>query len=109
MNQAQPKHPRLRLAPELYEELRNQVLRRDGWRCQACGTTSNLEVHHKELSLAEHGVILFWSSSTRFLCSLYLTGWAEEMILSSSQEHSGQWHRIPGRPIRAAAASSSPT
>jgi 5-methylcytosine-specific restriction endonuclease McrA len=24
------------------------VLRRDGWRCQACGTMSNLEVHHKE-------------------------------------------------------------
>ncbi|PYX68842.1 MAG: hypothetical protein DMG72_22150, partial [Acidobacteria bacterium] len=48
VNQAQPKHPRLRLAPQLYEELRNQVLRRDGWRCQACGTTSHLEVHHKE-------------------------------------------------------------
>ena len=48
VNQAQPKHPRLRLAPQLYEQLRNQVLRRDGWRCQACGTTSNLEVHHKE-------------------------------------------------------------
>ena len=48
MNGAQPKHPRFRLVPELYEELRNQVLRRDGWRCQACGARSNLEVHHKE-------------------------------------------------------------
>jgi 5-methylcytosine-specific restriction endonuclease McrA len=48
MNGAVPKRPRLRLAPELHEELRNQVLRRDGWRCQACGTMSNLEVHHKE-------------------------------------------------------------
>jgi len=48
VTQAQPKHPRFRLAPELYEQLRNQVLRRDGWRCQACGATSNLEVHHKE-------------------------------------------------------------
>jgi len=48
MNGAEPKRPRLRLDPELYEELRNQVLRRDGWRCQACGTMSNLEVHHKE-------------------------------------------------------------
>jgi 5-methylcytosine-specific restriction endonuclease McrA len=36
-----------RLDPEPYEELRNQV-DRDGWRCQACGTRSNLEVHHKE-------------------------------------------------------------
>src|SRR5207245_11396956 len=48
VNRAQPKHPRLRLAPELYAQLRNQVLRRHGWRCPACGPTSNLEVHHKE-------------------------------------------------------------
>jgi len=47
MNGAEPKRPRLRLDPELYEQLRNQVLRRDGWRCQACGSMSNLEVHHK--------------------------------------------------------------
>ena len=31
-----------------YEQLRNQVLRRDSWRCQSCGTMSNFEVHHKE-------------------------------------------------------------
>ena len=49
MNRIPPKRPRLRLDPELYENLRQQVLRRDGWRCQACGTTANLEVHHKEL------------------------------------------------------------
>ncbi len=27
---------------------RQQVLLRDGWRCQWCGTMSNLEVHHKQ-------------------------------------------------------------
>jgi len=43
-----PKRQRLRLDPELYEELRTLVLCRDGWRCQACGAMSNLEVHHKE-------------------------------------------------------------
>ncbi len=31
-----------------YENLRQQVLRRDGWRCQCCGTMANLEVHHRE-------------------------------------------------------------
>jgi 5-methylcytosine-specific restriction endonuclease McrA len=36
----------LRLDPESYERLRQQVLRRDGWRCQVCGAMSNLEVHH---------------------------------------------------------------
>ena len=48
MNRVRPKRARVRLDPELYEQLRNQVLRRDGWRCQSCGTVSNLEVHHKE-------------------------------------------------------------
>jgi 5-methylcytosine-specific restriction endonuclease McrA len=47
MNRVRPKRARVRLKPELYEKLRNQVLRRDGWRCQSCGTMSNLEVHHK--------------------------------------------------------------
>jgi ATP-dependent DNA helicase RecQ len=40
--------PRLRLDSIAYESLRQQVLRRDGWRCQSCGTLSNLEVHHKQ-------------------------------------------------------------
>ncbi|MGA9981611.1 MAG: HNH endonuclease [Candidatus Sulfotelmatobacter sp.] len=43
-----PRTERLRLDPVAYESLRQQVLRRDGWRCQACGTMANLEVHHKE-------------------------------------------------------------
>jgi HNH endonuclease/Rv0078B-related antitoxin len=42
-----PKAARFRLDPTSYETLRQQVLRRDGWRCQSCGTMSNLEVHHK--------------------------------------------------------------
>ena len=37
-----------RLDPLSYEKLRQQVLHRDGWRCQFCGTMSNLEVHHKQ-------------------------------------------------------------
>ncbi len=43
-----PKRARLRLDPGQYGTLRNQVLRRDGWKCQSCGTMSNLEVHHRE-------------------------------------------------------------
>jgi 5-methylcytosine-specific restriction endonuclease McrA len=38
----------LPLDPVAYETLRQQVLRRDGWRCQRCGSMSNLEVHHLE-------------------------------------------------------------
>jgi 5-methylcytosine-specific restriction endonuclease McrA len=43
-----PKRRRLRLDPESYEQLRQQVLRRDGWRCQVCGAKMNLEVHHRQ-------------------------------------------------------------
>lgn len=43
-----PKPAPLRLDSVSYETLRQQVLRRDGWRCQSCGTMSNLEVHHTE-------------------------------------------------------------
>jgi 5-methylcytosine-specific restriction endonuclease McrA len=38
----------LRLNPVSSEILRQQVLRRDGWRCQGCGAMSNLEVHHRQ-------------------------------------------------------------
>jgi 5-methylcytosine-specific restriction endonuclease McrA len=33
-------------APE-YSELCEQVLKRDSWRCQFCGSMKNLEVHHQ--------------------------------------------------------------
>jgi len=48
MNGIPPKRPRVQLEPEAYDDLRQQVLRRDGWRCQSCGSMSNLEVHHQE-------------------------------------------------------------
>ncbi len=48
MSSIGPDPTRLRLDPVSYETLRQQVLRRDGWRCQLCGSMSNLEVHHKE-------------------------------------------------------------
>jgi 5-methylcytosine-specific restriction endonuclease McrA len=43
-----PKAAPSRLDPLPYESLRRQILRRDGWRCQSCGTMSNLEVHHRK-------------------------------------------------------------
>jgi len=39
---------RIRLDETAYEKLRERVLRRDGWRCQLCGSMTNLEVHHQE-------------------------------------------------------------
>jgi 5-methylcytosine-specific restriction endonuclease McrA len=48
MTPVRPKRGRLQLAIEMYDKLRQQVLLRDGWRCQSCGAMSNLEVHHKE-------------------------------------------------------------
>jgi ATP-dependent DNA helicase RecQ len=48
MSSTSSESPRLRLDAVAYENLRQQVLRRDGWRCQSCGAMVNLEVHHKE-------------------------------------------------------------
>jgi 5-methylcytosine-specific restriction endonuclease McrA len=49
MNQIRPKAERVRLDPVAYEKLRQQVLQRDGWRCQFCGRIWNLEVHHQHV------------------------------------------------------------
>jgi len=38
----------IRLEQQDYLRLREQVLWRDGWRCQSCGSMTNLEVHHRE-------------------------------------------------------------
>jgi 5-methylcytosine-specific restriction endonuclease McrA len=38
--------PRLRLDSEGYRGLHRQVLERDDWRCQNCGSMQNLQVHH---------------------------------------------------------------
>ena len=48
MSRIGPKDTPLQLDPASYERLRQQVLRRDGWKCQFCGTMSNLEVHHNK-------------------------------------------------------------
>jgi 5-methylcytosine-specific restriction endonuclease McrA len=49
MNTFRTKTPRLQLAPDAYEQLRQRVLKRDNWRCQNCGSMRDLEVHHKTL------------------------------------------------------------
>jgi 5-methylcytosine-specific restriction endonuclease McrA len=38
----------IKLEPSDYRELRQRVLRRDGWRCQFCGSRQNLEAHHQQ-------------------------------------------------------------
>ncbi len=43
-----PKVDPSRLDASSYETLRQQILRRDGWRCQSCGAMTNLEAHHKK-------------------------------------------------------------
>ncbi len=48
MKQILPKQVPNRLEQQDYQKLRKQVLRRDGWRCQLCGSNTNLEVHHKQ-------------------------------------------------------------
>ena len=40
------KHGRIRVFQKALQELREKVLKRDGWRCQSCGRSENLHVHH---------------------------------------------------------------
>jgi 5-methylcytosine-specific restriction endonuclease McrA len=44
-----PKRPRIKLDPRAYEQLRLQVLERDSWCCQNCGSRQQLQIHHQEL------------------------------------------------------------
>jgi 5-methylcytosine-specific restriction endonuclease McrA len=48
MNQFLQKQVPVRLENREYEGIRKRVLRRDGWRCQFCGTMTSLEVHHQQ-------------------------------------------------------------
>jgi len=40
------KQLRLKLDPEKYHAQRLRVLKRDSWRCQICGSSTNLHIHH---------------------------------------------------------------
>jgi len=46
MQQLRQKRPRRKLNAEEFTVLRHGVLERDGWRCQHCGSSKNLDVHH---------------------------------------------------------------
>ena len=47
MKRVTPKQPPMKLGTNAYEKLRFEVLMRDGWRCQNCGSLQNLQVHHQ--------------------------------------------------------------
>lgn len=38
--------PKVNLDALRYRKLRLQILQRDGWRCQMCGSMQRLQVHH---------------------------------------------------------------
>ena len=46
MNRLRQKAPRFKLAGKDYATLRHQILDRDGWKCQTCGSGLHLQVHH---------------------------------------------------------------
>jgi len=48
MNQFLQKQMPIRVGTRDYGDLRERILRRDGWRCQFCGTMASLEVHHQQ-------------------------------------------------------------
>lgn len=61
-----PKRRRIRLEGKFYERLRQAVLQRDNWRCQRCGKSRGLQIHHIEprshlrTDREENLIILCW-------------------------------------------------
>jgi 5-methylcytosine-specific restriction endonuclease McrA len=55
-----------RLSAELYKQLCDRVLNRDGWKCRHCAVRNNLHIHH--IIFRSHGgVDALWNLLT--LCS----------------------------------------
>jgi 5-methylcytosine-specific restriction endonuclease McrA len=46
MKEIRPAGSRVKLDRESYLILHRQILDRDHWRCQSCGSMQNLQVHH---------------------------------------------------------------
>ena len=46
MTKIRAKTTRVSLNPGSYNQLHRQILDRDNWRCQVCGSMQNLQVHH---------------------------------------------------------------
>jgi 5-methylcytosine-specific restriction endonuclease McrA len=46
MSDLRQRRSRHRLDPDSYRKLHTEVLERDGWRCQYCGASNRLQVHH---------------------------------------------------------------
>ena len=47
MSGLRQRKPRLKLPSREFAALRNQALERDAWRCQFCGSSNDLHVHHQ--------------------------------------------------------------
>ena len=99
MNELRPKQPRLRVDAESYDQLRNQVLRRDGWRCQSCGAMSNLEVHHKQFRSQSR------DDSSQNLITLCTACHAKvhRSKVSGAMVQERQWYRRSSGPSKAGA------
>ena len=74
MIRIRPKQPRIKLDSQAYEQLRLQILERDSWRCQNCGSMQHLEIHHKEFRShsgdhSEENLITLCEQCHRFLHS----------------------------------------
>ena len=48
MTRVRAKSTPLRLDSSSYAKMTRDILRRDNWRCQVCGSRVNLEVHHQQ-------------------------------------------------------------
>jgi 5-methylcytosine-specific restriction endonuclease McrA len=72
VNRRYPKERPICLDAKSYRRLWREVLRRDGFRCQVCGSMKNLQVHHKKFRSqsgddSDENLISLWVSCHRAL------------------------------------------
>jgi hypothetical protein len=107
--------PRLKLRREEYGSLRHRVLERDGWRCQICGSSADLQVHHQRFRSKLGDDALQFDLA---LCLLSSSAtWAQTITrISSIPKHlvhtsqlSDQWQKMNTTPLPLPSESSTNT
>jgi len=83
-NSVSPQRPRIRMVPELYGKLRREILERDGWQCQTCGRSTNLDVHHTKRRSAlgddrETNLITLCRECHQILHGLHRSSWLVQL------------------------------
>ena len=75
-----------RLKDNRWKSLRQRVLRRDNHKCRCCGSTSNLQVHHRQYHVRPNGN---WIAPWEYVSRLLIT------FCASCHKAGHTTHKVP--------------